>query len=282
MRKLFVVALAVALGASLAQAQRGGGHGFASGGHGSGFAFSGRSFGPGFNARGQFTSTPGQQIVTPGQSVITPGRSIYTPGQMVITPGQMSLTAPRVLTPFARGGDGAYGAGRYGARAGYRSGYGYRGHRVPYLFGGGAWLDPYGLDYDDDSDYDNSGGQAATDQAAQSQGYPPPGYDAGPGYGPAYGYGPEEADGSQYRPDYNTAPASAPNVVQSQEPTLTVVLRNGQTEPVRNYAVTATALIDLDNAASGHEQTIPLDQINLAATENAAAQAGLTFSVPKS
>jgi hypothetical protein len=274
MRKLFIIALSVALSASLAQAQRGGGHGFASGGHGSGFAFSGHSFGSGFSSRGQFTSTPGQQIVTPGQTVMTPGRSIYTPGQM-------SLTAPRVLTPFSRNYAGGYGAGGYGARASYRGGYGDR-HRVPYLFGGGAWLDPYDIGYPDDSDYDDSGDQAAPDQAEQGQGYPPPGYDAGPGYGPNYGYGPEGMDASQYRPDYNAAPANAPNVIQSQEPTLTVVLRNGQTEPVHNYALTATALIDLDNAASGHEQTIPLDQINLAATENAATQAGLTFSVPKS
>lgn len=75
-------------------------------------------------------------------------------------------------------------------------------------------------------------------------------------------------------------PANAPNVIQSQEPVLTIVMKNGSKLRVRNYALTPQMLLDLDGAGNGRETEIPLSAINLKATEKAAAQAGLSFAVP--
>jgi hypothetical protein len=88
-----------------------------------------------------------------------------------------------------------------------------------------------------------------------------------------------------YRPDADVQeqkPANAPNEIQSQEPVLTIVMKNGSRRKIRNYALTPEMLIDLDNAGSGRETEIPLRTINVAATQKAAAQAGLSFSVPTS
>ncbi len=69
-------------------------------------------------------------------------------------------------------------------------------------------------------------------------------------------------------------------MIQSKEPVVVIVMKNGTRRKVRNYALTPQMLIDLDEAASGKDVEIPLSAINLAATQKAAAQAGLSFSVP--
>jgi hypothetical protein len=86
-----------------------------------------------------------------------------------------------------------------------------------------------------------------------------------------------------YRPEPESEiPSTAPNVIQSREPVLVIVMKDGKQRKVRNYALTPQMLIDLDEAASGKAVRIPLSAINLAATQQAAAQAGLSFAVPTS
>jgi hypothetical protein len=61
---------------------------------------------------------------------------------------------------------------------------------------------------------------------------------------------------------------------------LTLVFNDGHRESIRNYVLTSSSVIVLDQAASGHQQRIPLATLDLNATEEAAQQAGLDFTPP--
>jgi hypothetical protein len=74
------------------------------------------------------------------------------------------------------------------------------------------------------------------------------------------------------------APAGAEEPAVSGLP-LTVIFKSGRAPiKVRNYLMTAKVLTDLDSA---HYEQIPLDQIDLAATQNFNKVAGVDFQVPK-
>ena len=62
------------------------------------------------------------------------------------------------------------------------------------------------------------------------------------------------------------------------EPALTLVFKDGRQQAIRNYALTADAVIVLDKAAAGRQERIPLTDLNLTATEAAAQAAGLDFA----
>ena len=139
------------------------------------------------------------------------------------------------------------------------------GYGYPYL------VDPGFYDWDDsdDSALDNSG-YLQSDAASY---YPAP-Y---PDYGPDYGYGaPGEiprasAQGQQRAAAGLTAP-SAP------EQPLTVIFKSGRAPvKIQNYMMTARVLTDLD---SQHYEQIPLDQIDLAATQRINSAAGMEFQIP--
>jgi hypothetical protein len=141
--------------------------------------------------------------------------------------------------------------------------------------------------------------------AAYGQGGGDPGYGAGygPGYGPGYAdtvpyrdYGDAPGGGSEggaaepqepaylqapplqapmARPSYAGSPATSR---PAAEPALTVIFKNGRTpESMQNYMVNAKALTDLDQQ---HYEQIPLDQIDIAATEQTNRARGLDFQVP--
>lgn len=61
---------------------------------------------------------------------------------------------------------------------------------------------------------------------------------------------------------------------------LTLVFKDGHSQQIRNYAMTQTTLYVLDDAASGHRPEIPLNLINVAATEKMNRDAGVDFNVP--
>jgi hypothetical protein len=249
----------------------------------------GRSAGSNAPQAAQFVSTPGQMVSTPGQGVTTPGQSVTMPGVMVTTPGQSIAPTPGVIAPFHTQQQPTLGqtqqssqAGRQGVSAGrhhhnrheYRPEYGaVMGYAVPYVV-------------------ENGSGTAATNAGGSG---------GGTGWAPrtavranpertAYNSGLPLADAPSgnrpaYRPEAGSqpeTPSSAPNVIQSREPVLTIVMKNGTKRRMRNYALTPKTLMDLDGAASGTVVKIPLSEVNLAATEKAAAQAGLSFAVPKS
>jgi hypothetical protein len=158
-------------------------------------------------------------------------------------------------------GRGSWLVGSYGYR--YP---GWAGYPYPYV------IDPGFYDWGDsgDSDY----GPAGT-----SQGYadltPYPGYgDAGPQslQGPNYAQTPAP-DAQMPRPAYD-GPTPAPEPEQA----ITVIFNNGRApESIQNYMMNSSTLTDLDEHR--YEQ-IPLNQIDLAATEQANRSRGLDFQVP--
>lgn len=239
---------------------------------------------------GQMVTTPGQRVNGPGQMVTTPGRMVIPPGQMVFAPGQSISPAPGVITPFhpatpsqssegwaqgaQTGGDGVTPGRRFQERHRYRPEYGAaEGYAVPHAVNTG-----YASGVGNGS-ATGVGGRAVIGVGGASgfgeQRVSPA--EAPSGNRPAYRPG-EEA-GAESGPDRSSRVA---NEIQRQEPVLTVVMKNGERRKVRNYALTPKTLLDLDEAASGREVAIPLNKVNLAATEKAAAQAGLNFAVPTS
>jgi hypothetical protein len=169
-------------------------------------------------------------------------------------------------------------------------GYGYAGWPgYPFL-----WNDPGFYGYDD-SNYDNYGapyadvnGQAAP-YADYGEPMPPYPGDPGPGYaggyaGPAapYNYGtgaayppPQGAELEGARPSY-TGPGDASYAPSSQQ-AVTVIFKDGRpSEQIHNYLLTATTLTVLDQKY----REIPVDQINLDATEETNRADGIDFRVP--
>jgi hypothetical protein len=130
-----------------------------------------------------------------------------------------------------------------------------------------AWLG-YGYPYElnpgflDWGDYDDS----TNEQGSVAPSYPDP-YLA-PDYGSPEGYpGPSETEGN----------SSDEQPEESQLP-LTVIFKDGRAaESIENYMISATALTDLD---SHHYARIPLDQIDLAATQQANRANGVDFQIP--
>ncbi len=102
---------------------------------------------------------------------------------------------------------------------------------------------------------------------------PPPDYDQqpyGPGQQPPPGYDPPA-----YRPAPQM-PRSSP--LPSSQIATTIVFNDGRPEEqIHNYALTRTTLYVLDQQQSD----IPLDQINLAATEKVNRAAGVDFRLPQ-
>ena len=104
--------------------------------------------------------------------------------------------------------------------------------------------------------------------------------DAGPYYPapyPDYGYGapgeiPPASVQGQQRAAAEPAAPSAP------EQPLTVIFKSGR-DPVKmqNYMMTAKVLTDLD---SRHYEQIPIDQIDIAATQWANSAVGVRFEIP--
>jgi hypothetical protein len=60
----------------------------------------------------------------------------------------------------------------------------------------------------------------------------------------------------------------------------TLVFKDGHSQQVHNYAMTQTTLYVLDDVASGRRVEIPLEKIDLPATQRANQDAGIDFNVP--
>ena len=246
MRQMFPVALISALLVVLpsAYAQRGGHSGGFSGGHAGGSI--GHSIGGGFSGSG------------------FAGRSSGFASRSYGTAPRFTSSAP--AHSFAPGYRSPYGGITAGRRPDRRGDFRYR---PPYRGYGGypyanSWeLLPWDLGYPDFAGYgyDNSGSDAAQ-QPTASVAPPDDGYRAD--YGD---------------PAYQDSPSTVANSVAS-EPELTLIYKDGHREAIHNYVLTGDTVIVMDQAASGHQQRIPLATLNLPATEQAAQQAGLDFSPP--
>ena len=128
-----------------------------------------------------------------------------------------------------------------------------------------GWLGyPYELNpgFLDWGDYDDSTNEQGSVAPGNSDPYLEPDYASPENYP-----GPSEAEGNS-------------SVEQPEEPQipLTVIFKGGRAaESIENYIMTATALTDFD---SHHYERIPLDQIDLVATQQANRANGIDFQMP--
>lgn len=128
-------------------------------------------------------------------------------------------------------------------------------------------------------DWGDSGDSGYGANAAPSPAYadanPYPDYDAGPE--PVQGPGdarPPVAYPPGTRPAYPGVSADTPEPEQA----ITVIFKNGRApETIQNYLMNSRTLTDLDRQ---HYEQIPLDQIDIAATEQTNRARGLEFQVP--
>jgi hypothetical protein len=157
-------------------------------------------------------------------------------------------------------------------------GYGYLGWPgYPFLWNDPGFYSGYS-DYLDNGNYGNAYGAAPGapygDTMPSYEGYP-----EAPGpynYGTDYGYTPQTEDGSYSSRQPYTGPGTVIDPPARQQ-ALTVIFNDGRpSEQIHNYLLTATTLTVLDQKY--HE--IPLDQVNVAATQAANRADGIDFSVP--
>lgn len=165
-------------------------------------------------------------------------------------------------------------AGYYGRRSGdERNGRGfYRPYYGPY---GGGWLGlgylgyP-GIGFDDGSGY---GDQAPPNSQAADYGPPP---DAQPQYGPPPPDQPAAPSAPAYRPAYQSQQAQYD---PAPEDPVTLVFKDGRpTEQISNYMLTRTTLY----VQGKHLRQIPVDQLDMAATQKFNQDAGVEFQLPES
>jgi len=135
------------------------------------------------------------------------------------------------------------------------------GYGYPYL------IDPGFYDW---SDSDNSApDNSAYDQTAAAPYYPAP-------Y-PDDGYGPP-GDTPSASAQYQQRAFAEPTVPSASGQALTVIFKSGR-DPMKmqNYLMTAKVLTDLD---SRHYEQIPIDQIDVVATQWANSAVGVRFEIP--
>jgi hypothetical protein len=318
MKRAAAVAAMFALLALPGMAQRGGARGGFGGGHASGgFAghaggFGGHSgFGGGFASHSGGFASHGSGFAPRGYAPrdYAPRYGNFRPsgfvprgyagtGRYAPRSGSGLNRAPYRGSGYGRMGN-QYGGNRYGGDHG-------RGHHhrpfyngfngLPYAYDYGAWpwyggfyIDPWSLgpdwlDYDDDSDesaQNEYGGNVPAPypdygEPGPAYGQQAPGYDepAPEGYAAPQAYPPSDAEPQQQaapRPHY------AGNSSAGAQQAVTVIFKNGQPpETVHNYMLTANAMTVLD----GRYQQIPIDQIDVPATEAANRAAGINFQVP--
>lgn len=204
-------------------------------------------------------------IVMPGRSVFTPGQAVFPAPAHAFVSGILPQSGPAFQPAWRGRGEGQDGYRDRDYDRGYgRGGYGFIGGYPIYA---NSWeLLPYDLG---SSDFDSETDQGSAQSTVT---VPPP----ETGYRPAYA----GDQGEPYPAPEAYAAPSAPAAPVAPEPELTLIFKDGHTQAIRNYVLTPNDLVDLDEAATGREKRIPLDKLNLPATEKAAQQAGLDFSPP--
>lgn len=294
----FIVGFLVA--GSSAFAQNGGlaaGHGSFGGARGSfGGVHSGFSGHPGglvpHSFGGPAFGSPGRISTLAPHSIAMPGRAVFPAPAHAFAAGSVpNWTGSRTAQPFggwSNGGwrdggwrdgdhrrdhDGDHDRGHHRGDGYGNYGYGGYGYLGGYPYYANSWeLLPYdigGSDFMGD-DTDQTGTQQGNAQSSES--VPPP----DSGYRPEY----SGNDEPPYPVQQAYAAPSAPAAPIAPEPELTLIFKDGHTQAIRNYVLTPSDLVVLDQAAAGRQQRIPLHELNLPATEKAAQQAGVDFSPP--
>lgn len=264
-----------------------GGHvgGFAGGHAGTGFAGHGGFAGPRFGG-GLSVTAPRFYSSFGSHSFSTAPRGSFGWNVGRVVPDYASSWGVAHREWGERGG-GHFGEGHHDRhRSPYRGngydngygGYGYGGYGVPWV---NSWeVTPWDLGYPDFTGYSDMGyGEDESAAAAQPEAPQQP-EEAAPA--PEPDYRPEyQAEPPDIPESYTATPAPDP-APPAAEPALTLIFKDGHRRSIRNYAMTGNSVIVMDDAASGRMQRIPLTELNLPATEQAAQQAGLDFTPPSS
>jgi hypothetical protein len=157
----------------------------------------------------------------------------------------------------------------------------YRRPYVPYFYPNSTYLVPGLLnsywDYPDDFNA-NDGTPYLNQQPIQDNNYFQP--DPAPGYGSG-----DQGQRSGQGPEYRSKDVPPPPPAASEPlplAALTLIFKDGHSQQIHNYAMTRTKIYVLDDAAAGRTFEIPLNTIDLQATEDTNRQAGVAFSIPVS
>jgi hypothetical protein len=266
MMRFMAVALTLLGLAHPVWAQRGGSHG--SSGHG-GFSSHAGFSSPGFSSRGTAAFHSGQGVS--GFRTTGPAHFSYPPrfvGGRVPAYGRSFSSqtfANRNARPEYRSSP-QYGQHRPPYRSPYRNPYRYG---FPFGSGWGGWYGPSLLWYPDDFDY----GSGYDDSQAITPYYPQQDFD--PQYSEPYPSGPNQ---SEARPPYSgSSPSSQSLRTEPAGSPITLVFKDGRpSEQVRNFILSRDTVSVWDQ---GHRE-IPVDQLDLAATEKLNRDAGVDFRLP--
>jgi hypothetical protein len=268
MWRLLNIALVVGLSAIPSYAQRA-----MSSGHSGGFSGP-RGFAPAPHMSGGFNRgglTPGVRsgfVGTPIQRGFNPSPT-YRRNTLIPSGG---VSRPRSFGNW-HGSPSQNGRHPYGGR--------YRRPYAPYFYANSTYLVPGLLnsywDYPDDFNA-NDGTPYSNQQPIQDFNYFQP--DPAPGYGSG-----DQEQRSGQGPEYRSNDVPPPPHAASEPlplAALTLIFKDGHSQQIHNYAMTRTKIYVLDNAAAGRTFEIPLNTIDLHATEETNRQAGVDFSIPES
>jgi hypothetical protein len=186
---------------------------------------------------------------------------------------------------LSRGPDTNHDRDRFDARR--RQFQNWYANTYPYWSGYPYLLNPnlYNLGLYDWSDSDDSAPANYESDSSQPGGYVPGSYesDQAPESYLSDSYLSDQNGPALDYPPYPNQAYAAPNQIASAAPPspaqpLTVIFKSGRSPiEIQNYMMTAKVLTDLD---SEHYEQIPLNEINLAATQNFNKVAGVDFQVP--
>ena len=130
------------------------------------------------------------------------------------------------------------------------------------------WDYPDGFNANDGTPYFNQ-------QPIQDYNYFQP--DPAPGYGSG-----DQVQRSGRGPEYRSKDVPPATSEPLPLAALTLIFKDGHSQQIHNYAMTRTKIYVLDDAAAGRTLEIPLNTIDLQATEETNRQAGVDFSIPVS
>lgn len=223
-----------------------------------------------FSPPGRFPMPGGLEPPARAGSSVTYGGNGFSGGSFYQRPGYPGRNPHR--GPYRGHDHDRHHRGAWGGGYGYAPGYVYP---YPYV------VDPGFYDWGA-TDYSENEQQGSNADIPPGQG-PDYGPDAPPsGYAdtyPAQQVNPEPpSPAPATRQEYHFAATSPSNPAPVASKPLTVIFKGSRApEKIQNYMVNSSSLTNLD---SDHFEKIPLDQIDVAATQQANRSTGIDFQVP--
>jgi hypothetical protein len=137
-------------------------------------------------------------------------------------------------------------------------------------------IDPGLYDWGDSGDSSQNPASYSNAPYSDSSGSAEPDYGADSG-DPPENYYTQAPPASAMMPRQPVSASAAPVLPSPQEPLLVIFKDRRAPAKIQNYILSSTSLTNLDR---DHHQQIPLDQIDIAATQQANRAHGLEFQIP--